>query len=165
MRPIFLMIVGILFLTVSMHASAEIGRMSLERGWTAWTKKDDPFDESKKSIFEIFKNDFHISCTKLSFPEHLDFSYNSFSYIASVMIKSDNQSPQKRYARWSTDIGGSKRLTRDRWYSFVLTAKIIEELKKGNILKASGKTSSTGWSKTRTLNLLGFTNAYNKMCP
>ena len=63
MRPIFLTIVGILFLSVSTHASAKIGSLSLERGWTAWTKKDDPFDESKKSIYKISKNDFHIPAT------------------------------------------------------------------------------------------------------
>lgn len=82
------------------------------------------------------------------------------------MIKIDNQSPLKRFAKYSTYIEGSDLLTRDRYYSFLLPAKITEELKKGNILKAAGKfLKQAGWSKTRNLNLLGFTKAYNKMCP
>jgi hypothetical protein len=166
MRPIFLTIVGILFLSVSTHASAEIGSMSLEGGWTAWTKKDDPFDESKKSILNISKDDFYVTCTKLSFPKLLDTSYDTFTYSATIMIKIDNQSPQKLQGRYSTYQEGMALVTDDRWFSFVLPAKIIEELKKGNTLKAAGKfLEQAGWSTTRTLNLLGFTKAYNKMCP
>jgi hypothetical protein len=135
---------------------------NLGNGWISLTKQSDPFDSSKVKAFQIMKNSFTFRCGELNM-EVNSYGFESLSFGADLKYVIDEQEPVDKQGRYSTYLGGSNMVTDSRYFSFRLNDEDIDAMKAGYTLKVAGKYSTTGWH-TKTLNLVGFTAAYNQMC-
>ena len=134
---------------------------SLVGGWYALTEQSDPFDTNKKRIVHISKQGFTVRCNDISFSAP-SYGYESLSFKASIQYLVDGGEPRKRKGKYSTYLGGSDLLTDSRYFSFGLDEETVNSMKAGLEMKMAG-TRGSGWT-TKTLDLSGFTNAYNRMC-
>ena len=91
------------------------------------------------------------------------YGFKSLSFSATLKYIVDANTPVNKKGGYSTYLGGSDLVTDDLYYYFKLSKSDLNAFKKGNVVKVAGKYSSSGWF-TKSLNLIGFTKAYNKMC-
>ena len=144
------------------NVAAEIKFQNLGQGWRALVEQSDPFDTSKVKIVQITKGEFTFRCRELNM-EGPSYGYESLSFRASLKYVVDGNSPVDKSGGYSTYLGGSDLVTDSRYYHFSLNDSDLTAFKKGNVVKVAGKYSTTGWF-TKSLNLIGFTKAYTKMC-
>jgi len=158
----FRRIIGIaLFLSFG-SANAEIKFQNLSDGWTAFTKQSDPFDSSKVEVIQIRKESFIFRCNEMNM-EAPSYGFESLRFNANLKYVVDTNSPVDKKGGYSTYLGGSDLVTDNRYYYLKLSESDLDSFKKGNVVKVAGKYSNLGWF-TKTLNLIGFTKAYNVMC-
>lgn len=163
MRVLLLTLVSIVAFTMSQPGFAGSVKIKrLDYGWTAVAKQADPFDDSKLDIYEITKGSFTFRCNELNMSDGASV-FESFSFRANLKYRVDDQAPVDKKGKYSTGLGGSDLVADSRYYSFRLGGPDIKALKAGNIAKVAAQFGSTGWT-TKSLNLMGFTAAYNLMC-
>ncbi len=159
---IFKIGIAALLLLSCASVTAEIKSQDLGQGWRALVKQSDPFDTSRVDIIQITKGVFTFRCRELNM-EGPSYGYESLSFNAKLKYVVDDNQPVDKSGGYSTYLGGSDLVTDSRYYYFSLTDADISALKKGNSVKVAGMYSSEGWI-TKSLNLIGFTKAYDKMC-
>ena len=158
----FKKIIGVaLFLSLG-SANASTNFQDLGNGWKALTKQSDPFDSSKVEIIQIYKDSFIFRCNEMNM-ESPSYGFESLSFSANLKYVVDGNTPVDKKGGYSTYLGGSDLVTDDRYYYLKLSELDLSAFKKGNVVKVAGKYSTSGWF-TKSLNLIGFTKAYNKMC-
>ena len=145
---------------VSVHADLKVKQLG--NGWIAFTQQKDSFDESIVDITLITKGDFSIRCGELNM-EGRSTGFESLSFGAELRYVIDDNAPQNRKGKYSTYLGGSDMVTDSRYYSFKLSKADIDAMKSGTTMKLAGDWGGSGW-ETKSLNLIGFTSAYDKMC-
>ena len=155
-------IIGLALLLTLDTVNAESKFQDIGNGWTAFTKQSDPFDSSKVKVIQVWKDSFIFRCNEINMKAS-SYGFESISFNATLKYIVDNNSPINKKGRYSTYLGGSDLVTDDRYYSFKLNKSDLDSLKNGNTIKVAGKFSSSGWF-SKSLNLKGFTKAYNKMC-
>lgn len=158
----FKKIIGIALFLSFCNANASANFQSLGNGWNALTKQSDPFDSSKVEIMQIYKGSFIFRCNEMNMKAP-SYGFESLSFSANLKYVVDTNAPVDKKGGYSTYLGGSDLVTDDRYYYFKLSESDLKAFKKGNVVKVAGKYSSSGWF-TKSLNLIGFTKAYNKMC-
>ncbi|BFN30979.1 hypothetical protein VHTUMSATKI_11740 [Vibrio harveyi] len=161
MKTFKVSLVALLLLSCG-SVNAEIQSKSLGQGWRALVKQSDPFDTSKVEIIQITKGSFTFRCRELNMAGP-SYGYESLSFRASMKYAVDGKEPIDKAGGYSTYLGGSDLVTDSRYYYFSLSEADITAFEKGNSVKVAGKYSTTGWY-TNSLNLMGFTKAYSKMC-
>lgn len=151
-----------IFTTTSVTANPTLSFQDLEGGWKSMSQQSDPFDTSKVSIVQIFKGDFILQCGSMNM-KLKNSSYDSFSFSAKLKYVVDDNEPVDKSGTFSTYMEGSDMVTNHRYFFYKLNNKDIEQMKNGNIIKVAASFGSSGWM-TKELSLIGFTNAYEKMC-
>lgn len=130
-------------------------------GFTAFYKQENPFDSTKKDYVFFTKRNFVFKCDQISFGKKDSYYFDSFSLNAKVALKIDNNEAVKKNGKYSTYQFSSDMVNDDRMYSTTITKEIIDQMKAGYNLNASGKFS--GWDSYK-VSLKGFTKAYNIVC-
>jgi|TARA_B110000908_G_scaffold824_1_gene1030 hypothetical protein len=156
----------ILLILILISPLCNAGDESIGNGFYGSYVQDDPFDTTKKRYTRVSKNGFDFNCKEISFRDR-DGYYDEFSFSADIALKIDSNEPFRRLGTYSTGMFGQKWVTDSRFFSVPLfeSRKLIQELKSGNTLIASGKWgTSGGWSDPKKLSLIGFTDAFNKLC-
>lgn len=154
----------VIVFSLSMQTQAEIDSQFLTHGWMAWTKQSDPFDKSIVDVFSISKDGFSFSCRTLNMSVGSKaHRYKSYSFGAEIKYIIDENTPKDKSGKFSTGLNGSDRLSRSRYYSFKMKKNDINAMKAGNVMKVAGHIGSGDWTN-RTINLKGFTSAYDLMC-
>jgi hypothetical protein len=152
-------------LMLSMNAAQSqnsIDFKDLSGGWIAMTRQADPFDKTKTKVIQIFKENFVFRCEEINMKIN-STGFDGLSFPAELKYVIDEQEPVDKTGSFSTYLGGSKTVTRSRYYSTRLSNKEIDALKNAQNLKVAGKLSSSGWT-TGELALNGFAAAYDEMC-
>ncbi|WP_049631277.1 hypothetical protein [Cellvibrio sp. pealriver] len=144
------------------NAIAEIKTQQLDNGWIALTKQVDPFDSSTVKVIQIIKDDFVFQCGELNMKGG-SYGFESLSFSAEIRYLIDEKHTQNKTGKYSTYLSGSDMVTDSRYYSFEINAEDINAMKNGSSMKVAGKYGNSGW-ETKSLNLIGFTSAYNMMC-
>lgn len=153
----------LLTLTSNVSNAAEFKSEKIASGFRAMYQQSDPFDTASKKYISFSKDDFVFNCKQISFGETGTYYHDSFSFPATVALKIDSNAAIQERGTYSTYQFGSDLINDDRMYSMRLTPEVIQQLKDGSTLQASGKFSSGGWTAFK-LNLQGFTKAFNKVC-
>ncbi len=143
-------------------AQAETSFRNLGYGWMAFTQQSEPFDRTKFKIIHISKGGFIFRCNELNM-RATSYGFESLSFHASLKYVVDSERPVDKSGGYSTYLGGSDIVTDSRYYHFKLNDSDIDAFKNGGEVKVAGQYSGTGWF-TKSLNLMGFTKAYNEMC-
>lgn len=151
----------ILILTIINEAAAYTER-KLGQGWSALVEQSDPFDKEKLDIIQVMKSQFTFRCGELNM-EVSSYGFESISFSADLQYMVDDQVPIEKTGMYSTYLGGSDMVTNSRYFSFDLSESDVNAMKVGSSVKVAGTYGSSGW-ETKTLNLMGFTSAYNSMC-
>lgn len=131
-------------------------------GWIGLAKQLDPFDTSKVEIFQMLKGDFTFLCGEINMKTRAS-GFDGFSFDAQLKYVVDDQAPVDKSGKYATYLGGSDMVTRDRYYSSKLSSEEVQSIKSGKVLKVAGKFSTSGW-ETKSIDLAGFSAAYEKMC-
>ena len=137
---------------------------SLGNGFTGFYHQTDPFDATKKEFYMFNKGDFWFSCNEISFISDDDASFDSFSFKAVFAFQVDDKPSEELSGKYSTFLFGSDTVFDSRVYSTRMTQWFVSLLKEGNLVRAAGKFGGSGWT-TKSLDLKGFTAAYDKACP
>jgi len=164
-RSLFLVILtlsGVFFHSISAGAQ-DIKFESLGNQFTAFYEQADPFDSSKKNFLFFYKGDFVFKCQQISFGKRSTYDYDGFSFNADIALKIDDNEPFEGRGKYSTYQFGSDMVNDARMYSARITSDVVQQLKAGNTLQASGRFGGGGWSPFK-VSLKGFTHAYNKVC-
>jgi hypothetical protein len=136
----------------------------LEHGFVAMYTQADPFDGDSREYLYFRKNDFTFRCGAVSFERsNTRFSYDSFSFQATIALKVDSQSVHQLQGTYSTHSFGSDIVNDDRVYSADITPDVLNDLKHGHQLQAAGKFGGGGWDQY-SLDLKGFNLAFSKVC-
>lgn len=162
MKPSILAMTIASLISAAAIASERPQVSQLGGGWTGLTRQSDPFDTSKVEIIQMFKDDFTFLCGELNMKTR-GSGFDGFSFDAELKYVVDDQAPVDKGGKYSTYLGGSKMVTRDRYYSSKLSSEEVESIKSGKVLKVAGKFSTTGW-ETKSIELAGFSSAYERMC-
>lgn len=141
---------------------AEIKIKKLENGWLGLTEQTDPFNSSVVKVIQITKEGFTFKCGELNM-EAKSHGFESLSFGAELKYLIDENAAKNKTGKYSTYLGGSDMVTDSRYYSFKMNAEDVNAMKNGSSMKVAGKFGNSGW-ETRSLNLVGFTSAYNTMC-
>lgn len=163
---LILLLITIIIFSLDVHSDNNTGYESIGNGFSATYVRDDPFDETKKRYTMITKRDFYFNCEQISF-QTTNGSYSEHSFSASVALKIDENEPFRSQGKFSSGRFGKKWVSDSRWYSVSLSenSQIIQELKSGNTIVASGKwRDDGGWSSPKKMSLIGFTDAFEKLC-
>ena len=144
--------------------SNDIQFEQLSDGYTAVYSQADPFDNSIREYIYFRKDNFTFNCDAISFEDPYNWiTYDSFSFPATVALKIDAGPKHELAGTYSTYLFGSDMVNDDRVYAADMTPNIVEELKRGDKLQASGKFGDSGW-EAYTLDLSGFSAAYDEVC-
>ncbi len=152
-------------LMLSMNAAqsqSSVDFKDLSGGWKAMTRQVDPFDRTKTKIIQIFKGNFIFRCEEINMSVS-STGFDGLSFPAELKYVIDEQEAIDKTGNFSTYLGGSKTITRSRYYSTRLSSKEIDALKNAQNIKMAGKYFSNGWT-TGELGLEGFAPAYDEMC-
>lgn len=151
-----------IFLCVFSLPASAIEFESLGNGFTAFYKQEDPFDANKKQYTFFTKQNFVFTCSNISFGKKDTHHFDSFSFNVNIALKIDKNEAVRQNGKFSTYQFGSDLVNDDRMYSTHITQHVIDQMKAGSMLNASGK-SFGGWEAYK-VSLKGFTKAYNKVC-
>lgn len=134
----------------------------LHDDYVVFFEQTDPFDEDSKRYLFLVNHAFSFKCDEISFGKRETSNYMSFLYDADIAIKIDdnevfNTKGTNSSSQFSSSIHGFSRM-----YSAEISPEIIEQMKTGNKIQASGK-ALVGW-ESFSMNLRGFSKAYSLMC-
>ena len=165
---LILLLITIIIFSLDVHSDNNTGYESIGNGFSARYVRDDPFDETKKRYTRMSKRDFYFNCEQISF-KTANVSYGEYSFSAQIALKIDENKPFRSQGKYSTGLFGIKWVSDSRYFSVSLSenSQIIQELKSGNTLVASGKWGDDddgGWSSPKKMSLIGFTDAFEKLC-
>ena len=132
-------------------------------GFIALYEQTDPFDKSKRKYRTFFKGYFAFNCSEISMYSKRETLFNSFKFDATVAIKVDEEPVEEQTGTYSSYLFGSDLVTDDEVYSTRMGPYLVSLFKKGSSLQMAGKWSRSGWT-SRSIDLTGFTAAYEKVC-
>jgi hypothetical protein len=163
---LILSLITIIIFSLDVHSDDNTGYESIGNGFSATYVRDDPFDETKKRYTRMSKRDFYFNCEQISF-KTTNGLYSEHSLSAEIALKIDENEPFRSQGKFSSGMFGKRWVTDSNYFTVWLSenSQIIQELKSGNTLVASGKwRDDGGWSSPKKMSLIGFTDAFEKLC-
>lgn len=163
MSKIFaLMLCALIQMTNYAFAQSGMGTDILRGGWNAITQQSDPFNPKARRVIQISKSDFTFRCGEISMNIGT-FRTEGFSFPAEIRYMIDDGAPVTKMGHYSTHLGGSNLITRNRYFSIKLTNEEVNAMKNARELQFAGHFGQMGWT-TKWLFLDGFASAYEAMC-